>query len=103
MRSGEPSTSSARTEFLFQRTALGDFFHQRFGAQTVRTSRRAFDIDNVADRQARRGDMHRLEPGRLADDLAVALAPQFEEQARAPAHSLLGDRLMLFVARGLQA
>src|SRR3546814_1963489 len=78
---------------------LGAFFHQLLGAQTFRTSRRDFDIDHVADRQARRGDMHRLEPGRLADELAVELAPPFEEQARRPAHRLLVERLLLFVER----
>src|SRR3546814_6191958 len=58
--------------------------------------------DHVADRQAGRGDVHRLEPGRLADELTVMLALAFEEQARRPAHRPLVERLLLFVEQRLK-
>src|SRR3546814_11346174 len=50
--------------------ALGNFVHQHFGAKAVGTGRDDAHIDHVADLEPKGDDMHRLEPGRLADQLA---------------------------------
>src|SRR3546814_6532941 len=60
-------------------------------------------IDHVADLEPRGDDRHRLEPGRLADQLAFQLALAFEKEARRPADARSVERLLLFVEQGLES
>src|SRR3546814_18984802 len=82
--------------------ARGGLFHQHFGANAVGTGRHDAHVDHIADLEPRRDDMDRLEPGRLADQLAFEIALAFEQPARRSDEGSLVERLLLFVSQGMK-